>query len=159
EQQAQGQVRGLSSFGICALALLFCSLGVLQSATRATEGSSKPVDFNRDILPILSDNCFICHGPDESRRKANLRLDVKASEFANRGGYYVVLPGKSAESKLYQKVSAKDETERMPPTFANRTLTAAQVDLIKRWIDEGAPYEKHWAFVAPKRPPVPEVKE
>jgi hypothetical protein len=125
----------------------------------APETGSKPVDFNRDILPILSDNCFACHGPDERQRMANLRLDEKESIFADRGGYWAVVPGKSAESKLYQKISSADAALRMPPVFANRTLTPAQIDLIRRWIDEGAPYSKHWAFVAPKRPPVPEVKD
>jgi hypothetical protein len=126
--------------------------------TSETAGSPKPVDFNRDILPILSDNCFSCHGPDEKQRMADLRLDDKVGIFADRGGYRVVMPGKSAESKLYQKISATDADMRMPPAYSNRTLTKVQIELIRRWIDEGAPYAKHWAFIAPVRPAVPEVK-
>jgi len=128
-------------------------------ATAAASGSAKPVDFNRDILPILSENCFTCHGPDEKQRMANLRLDEKESILADRGGYRVVVPGKSGESKLFQKISATDVAVRMPPANSNRSLTPAQIDLIRRWIDEGAPYAKHWAFVAPLHPPVPDVKD
>jgi hypothetical protein len=129
------------------------------AAAPPAASSAKPVSFNRDVLPILSDNCFACHGPDEKQRMANLRLDEKESIFADRGGYHVVVPGRSAESKLFQKISATDVAVRMPPVYANRTLTPAQIELIRRWIDEGASYSKHWAFVAPKRPPVPAVKE
>ena len=119
---------------------------------------SKPVEFNRDILPILSDNCFACHGPDDGQRMANLRLDNEEGMFADRGGYRVVIPGKAADSKLYQKIRATEATLRMPPESFGRALTPAQIDLIGRWIDEGARHSKHWAFVAPRRPTVPAVK-
>jgi len=90
---------------------------------------------------------------------ANLRLDQKESLFADRGGYRIVVPGKPAESKIYQKVSASDPEVRMPPFYSDRKLTPAQIELIKRWIDEGAKYEQHWSFVPPQRPPVPAVKD
>jgi len=124
-----------------------------------TETGLKPVDFNRDILPILSDNCSACHGPDDARRMANLRLDSEEGMFADRGGYRVVVPGRSSESKLYQKIRASEPALRMPPESSGRTLTPAQIDLVGRWIDEGARYSKHWAFVVPRRPAVPFVKE
>ena len=127
-------------------------------ALERPEAGSKPVDFNGDILPILSDNCFACHGPDEGQRMANLRLDSEEGMFADRGGYRVVVPGKSADSKLYHKISAREPALRMPPGSSGRTLTPAQIALVGRWIDEGAHYSKHWAFVAPQRPVVPEVK-
>jgi len=123
------------------------------------EAPAKPVDFDRDIRPILADNCFACHGPDGKQRMANLRLDQKDSLFADRGGYRIVTPGKPAESKIYQKVSSTDPAVRMPPFYSERKLSPAQIELIKRWIDEGAKYEQHWSFVPPQRPPVPPVKD
>ncbi|MBI1983722.1 MAG: DUF1549 domain-containing protein, partial [Acidobacteria bacterium] len=120
------------------------------------------VDFNRDIRPILSDTCFTCHGPDEASRMAGMRLDTREgdqSPFADRDGYRIIVPGNSSESRLYQKISAEDEAERMPPSFSNRTLTEKQIELIGEWIDQGARWETHWAFVPPERPPLPRVKD
>ncbi len=130
-------------------------------ALAQTPSPQKPkgVDFNRDIRPILSDNCFTCHGPNEGDRQANLRLDIKeGGAFDPRDGYRVIVPGSSAESRLYQKISAKDEAERMPPVMSGRTLTTKQIELIREWIDQGARWETHWAFATPQRPLAPEVK-
>jgi hypothetical protein len=113
------------------------------------------VDFARDVLPILSDNCFKCHGPDEKARKADLRLDTKEGTLA-RGG--PVVPGKSAESELYKRVASADPADLMPPPRSNKKLRPEQVATLKRWIDQGAPWGQHWAFTAPKRPAVPEVR-
>ena len=117
------------------------------------------MDFNRDIRPILSDTCFKCHGPDEKQRMANLRLDDTEGLFTDRGGYRIIVPGNAAQSKLYQKISTKDESILMPPTYSGRSLTPQQIELIKEWIDQGAKWEMLWSFVPPKRPPVPEVKD
>jgi hypothetical protein len=106
------------------------------------------VDFDRDIRPIFSDNCYTCHGPDEKRRMANLRLDTKD------GGIARLL---TADSKLYQRIGAPDKAQRMPPPGAPTTLTAKQIDLIKQWIDAGAKWETHWAYLAPKQLPPPTV--
>src|SRR5262245_57788344 len=119
---------------------------------------TKPVDFNRDIRPILSDTCFTCHGPDEQNQQAGLRLDTKEGAFADRGGYRIIIPGKAAESRLFQRVSAKEESLRMPPPTADRKLTQPQIELLRRWIDEGAKWETHWAYSPPKRFPLPTVK-
>lgn len=124
-----------------------------------TEPPAKPVDFDREVRPILSDTCFACHGPDEKQRMANLRLDETESLFTDRGGYKIIVPGNSAESRLYQKVSSKDPAVKMPPVFSDRKLTDAQIDLIKRWIDQGAKWETHWAWRAPKRPETPQVQD
>ncbi|HEU0006048.1 MAG TPA: DUF1549 domain-containing protein, partial [Terriglobia bacterium] len=124
----------------------------------AQTAQTKPVDFNRDIRPILSDTCFACHGPDEQNQQAGLRLDTKEGAFADRGGYQVIVPGKAAESRLFQRVSAKEESLRMPPHTADRKLTQHQVDLLRRWIDEGALWETHWAYSPPKRSALPVVK-
>ena len=101
------------------------------------ETIAKPIDFDREIRPILSDTCFACHGPDEKQRMANLRLDETEGLYVDRGGYKIIVPGKSAESKLYQKISSKDPAFHMPPVFANRSLTDAQIELIKKWIEIG----------------------
>jgi len=121
--------------------------------------AAKPVNFNRDIRPILSDTCFKCHGPDEKARMANLRLDETEGLFVDRGGYRIIVPGDSAQSKLYQKISSQDDSFRMPPIYSGRTLTPKQIELFKEWIDQGAKWDMLWSLVPPKRPPVPEVKD
>src|ERR1043166_4326701 len=119
---------------------------------------SAAVDFNREIRPILSDNCFKCHGPDDKHRMANLRLDLRdGGAFAQRPKGPLVVPGDSAKSILYQRVSNPDKNRRMPPPSAELNLNEKQIHLIKQWIDEGAKWETHWAFAAPKRPDVPAV--
>ncbi|MEX0711826.1 MAG: DUF1549 domain-containing protein, partial [Pirellulales bacterium] len=112
--------------------------------------SAEPVDFARDVLPILSDNCFKCHGPDEANREADLRLDDEASAKAG-----VLVPGDSDDSELYRRIAADDPDMRMPPPDSRRKLTAEQIALVKRWIDEGARWRGHWAFEKIERPPVP----
>ncbi len=119
----------------------------------------KRVDFNRDIRPILSDNCFACHGPDDGQRMADLRLDTKEGIFAARGDYQVVLPGRASESRLFQRISARDRALRMPPSTFERQLTGKEIELIHQWIDQGAEYQSHWAFVPPKLWPLPKIKD
>jgi hypothetical protein len=109
-----------------------------------------PVRFNTDVLPILSQNCFLCHGPDEKTRKARLRLDTR------KGALAVVVPGKADDSELIRRINA-DEDEVMPPHKTNRRLSAEQKALLRRWVDEGAVWGKHWAYETPARPPVPSV--
>jgi len=140
--------------------LVATGLAALEVTTVAQPDSKpKGVDFNRDIRPILSDNCFACHGPDEKQRIVNLRLDTKEGAFADRGGYQVIVPGKAAESRLYQRISTKDQGTRMPPVGSERTLTEKQIELVRQWIDEGAPWQTHWAFTPPQRPSLPKVKD
>jgi hypothetical protein len=113
------------------------------------------IDFDRQIRPILSDNCFTCHGPDEKHRMASLHFDTKEGAFSKKG---VIVPGDSAHSKMYWRISNPDPALRMPPAYANRKLTPQQIETIKNWIDSGAKWETHWAFVPPKRPAAPAVK-
>ena len=110
------------------------------------------VEFNRDIRPILSETCFNCHGPAKSTRKAGLRLDTKD------GAMSVIAPGKVADSFLYQRITSKDVFEHMPPPKSGKKLSAQQIELLRRWIEQGAPWQEHWAFIAPKRPELPKVK-
>lgn len=115
-----------------------------------------PVNFNRDILPILSDRCFHCHGPDEGHREADLRLDVPDGD---EGALRMIKPGDLEGSELWQRITADDEDLRMPPADANKKpVSAAEQELFKQWILEGAKYEKHWSFVTPQRTPPREVK-
>lgn len=116
-----------------------------------------PVNFNRDIRPILSDNCYLCHGPDEANRKSGLRLDLRdLATKAAESGDIAIVPSKPEISELILRVTSTDESLRMPPTKGNKKpLTAEQIDLLTRWIKQGAEYNSHWAFRAPVRPAPP----
>ncbi len=140
--------------------LLSVLFGVAAAAnvSAAPKGPAvKGVDFSREVRPILSDKCFACHGPDEGPRQADLRLDTKEGAFADRGGRQVIIPGDAAASRLYQRINHKQEIARMPPPSADRQLTQAEVETIRRWIDEGAEWETHWAFQTPVRPAPPAI--
>lgn len=120
--------------------------------------AAEPIDFNRDVRPILSDKCFACHGPDEKHRKAKLRLDVEKDAKADRDGRHAIVPGKLDESTLVARITASDESERMPPAKTNKPLTAKEIDTLKRWIAEGAKWSTHWAYVPPAKRKLPDVK-
>jgi hypothetical protein len=113
------------------------------------------VEFNRDIRPILSDNCFACHGPDKNQRKADLRLDTEEGALADRGDSRPIVRGKPDQSELIRRVTAKAKGERMPPAKFGKQLTSRQVTLLRRWIEQGAKWEKHWSRIPPRRPPLP----
>ena len=137
-------------------------LGASLAATLLLCGASLPaaaaqdVDFDRAVLPILSDNCFRCHGPDAKRRKADLRLDEEeGAKKKNADGVAAVVPGKSAESELVRRILADDPDDLMPPPKSDKKLSAAQKDTLKRWIDAGAKWGEHWAFQPLRKPPVP----
>jgi mono/diheme cytochrome c family protein len=138
------------------LLLAFALASIGAGSVRAAEAK---VDYNRDIRPILSDNCFACHGPDARQRKAKLRLDTREGAFADlRGGGHAIVPGKIDDSVLIERITADDPSQRMPPAKSRKHLTEAQIDLLRRWIAQGAPYATHWSFIAPTRPEVPKVK-
>ncbi len=123
-------------------------------------GAAEPaaIEFNRDIRPILSENCYACHGPDKNKRQADLRLDVREGLFSERKAKgkskAPVRPGKPGESELWRRITAADPGERMPPAEAKKTLTAREVTLLGKWIEDGAPWEGHWAY-QPLRPGQP----
>ena len=117
------------------------------------------IDFSRDVLPILSDACYKCHGPDDGSREAELRLDDEQSAKQDRGGYAVVQAGAADESELIRRVLSDDDSEVMPPTDTGKSLTSEQQDVLRRWIDQGAEWATHWAFVAPVRPAVPALPD
>ncbi|MDP6445117.1 MAG: DUF1549 domain-containing protein, partial [Pirellulaceae bacterium] len=119
--------------------------------------SAAEVDFSRDVLPILSDHCFQCHGPDEAKREAELRLDTETG--ALRKDDPVIIPGKVAESELMKRVLSDDPDEQMPPADAKRRLTGKQQEILKQWIAGGADWQRHWAFVKPVRTQPPAVDD
>lgn len=130
------------------------------SFTRAVEPKKATVDFNRQVRPILSEHCFACHGPDEKARKAKLRLDVKEGAMGPlRDGGVAIKPGKSAESELVARITATDSGAIMPPPKFRKKLTPEQIATLRRWIDEGAPWSEHWAFVPPQRQALPRVAD
>jgi hypothetical protein len=131
--------------------LLAACFGMLASRMSQAE----PLDFKRDIRPILSDACFLCHGPDEKNRKGDLRLDTRDGAF----GSHAVVPGKLQESELFRRITSDQPKKRMPPAKSGRKLNDKQIELLKRWIEQGAQWTEHWAFVAPVRPPVPELRD
>jgi hypothetical protein len=137
------------------LAAIACWAGAFAADAAAQQ---QPVRFNRDIRPILTDNCFSCHGPDSARRKAGLRLDTEEGLYGPRDNGAAVNKGDPAGSALIERVFDSDPGHMMPPPKANRKLTQAQKDLLKRWVKEGAPFEQHWSFVKPARPAIPTVK-
>src|SRR5689334_21848029 len=116
------------------------------------------IEYDRDIRPILSDNCYQCHGPDGKARKAKLRLDMKDSAFRVEDGVAIIKPGKSNESELFRRITTQDLDDLMPPPKSNHKLTAKQIDLIKQWIDSGAKWSAHWAFNAIQSPKTPAVR-
>jgi hypothetical protein len=118
---------------------------------------AQPLQFNRDIRPILSENCYYCHGQDPSHRKAKLRLDLAAEATKERNGFRAIVPGDPDNSELIARITSGHEDEIMPPVDSHKTLTPAQIALLRQWITEGAEYEPHWAFAAPKKSPLPPV--
>ena len=121
--------------------------------------ADEPVLFGRDILPILSDNCFHCHGPDEKNRAAGLRLDQEAAAKLVTDGAAAIVPGSSSKSELIRRLRSNDPEERMPPPTSNRRVNDAQIKLLERWINDGARWGQHWAYEPPQRPSLPPVKQ
>jgi hypothetical protein len=125
----------------------------------STATSRDEVDFQRDIRPILSDRCFACHGPDAEARKADLRLDVKEAAFREAASdLMIVKPDKPNESELYLRITNQDEDLRMPPAEAKRSLSEPEIELIRKWIEQGASWKEHWSFIPVEAVAVPDVE-
>src|SRR5690606_18784986 len=118
------------------------------------------VDYNFHIKPILSDNCYTCHGPDPGQRKAGLRLDLEEAAFGElpeNPGKYAIIAGKPAQSMLYYHVVSDDPKQVMPPTDSQLKLNSHEKKLLKKWIEQGAKFERHWAYIPPKKADLPKT--
>jgi hypothetical protein len=145
--------------GLLVIAVLCGSRWLQAQDVPGTTKRGTAIDFDRQIRPILSENCFTCHGPDEQQRKAKLRLDTRDGAIgALRGGRHAIVPGKLAESELLARIASEDEAERMPPAKTKKRLTPQQIELVRAWIAQGAPYTQHWAFIPPSRSELPALK-
>jgi hypothetical protein len=139
------------------VAILLTALVSVRSLCAKTDGG-KSIDFARDVRPILADNCFHCHGPDDAERQAELRLDLWESTADVRGAAEVVTANKPDDSELIARVSSKDADVRMPPADSGKSLTPEQIETLRAWVAQGGVYQQHWAFMPPNRPDVPAVK-
>src|SRR4051794_12210886 len=129
------------------------------SAQQPGSDASGRIDFDRDIRPILSDKCFVCHGPDAVNNKSKLRFDTEAHAFADLGdGRRAIVRGDPKQSQLVRRVTAENAALRMPPAYSGLKLAKQDVDRLTDWIAQGAPWHQHWALVPPKRPASPLVK-
>src|SRR5207248_5625364 len=130
---------------------LALTLVILILGAGATVGeTSKPskIDFNREVRPILTENCFKCHGPDEGARKAKLRFDVRAEALKPaKSGQTAIVPGSPEKSEMVARITATDLDDRMPPLKSGKKLTTPQIETLRRWIAQGAPYAMHWSYV------------
>jgi hypothetical protein len=138
-------IRRRNQIGIHALLLVVWTTNVI---------ADDRVQFNRDVRPILADNCFLCHGPDKGRRQADLRLDVREAAVEAAA----IVPGKPAESLLVKRILSDDVDERMPPAESNKHLTNRQKDILQRWIAQGAEYQRHWSYEPPVKASIPAGK-
>ena len=138
---------------------LFCF--ALSARAASPKTAAEAVDFNRDIRPLLSDRCYACHGPDEAKRKSGLRLDTEegALKLLKSGERAVVRGADHLKSALLPRIVSKDEEEIMPPPKFGKPLAAAEVELLTRWVKQGAAWQKHWSFIPPVRPELPAVKD
>ncbi len=128
------------------LAILPITLSA-QEASHSTVALPDVVEFNRDIRPILSDNCFFCHGPDKNKREADLRLDTIEGLHGSEGKRGALVPGKPDDSELFQRIVSLDEDQKMPPTESGKLLSERDILMLKKWIEQGGQFEGHWAFL------------
>ncbi len=124
----------------------------------AADGPTRPIDFGREVRPLLAKNCFACHGADEKHREGGLRLDLRDAALKKlEDGKTAIVPGHVRQSELVRRITTANTDDRMPPAEANTTLSQDQIGLLTRWIAEGARYSVHWSFEKPVRPAVPRV--
>ncbi|MFL5341350.1 MAG: PSD1 and planctomycete cytochrome C domain-containing protein [Gemmataceae bacterium] len=152
----------LGAAGAFAAALLMFAAAVVPerdalAADTAAPAPGKPVSYLKEVRPILAQHCFQCHGPDGAARKGKLRLDLKDAAFAARDGKHIIAPGHLGGSLLWERITARDAADRMPPPDAAKPLTNKQIATLKAWIEQGAKWEDHWSLLAPVKPPLPKL--
>ena len=148
-------------FTIAAIVYSMQSCNNSESYITAQRSIPDSVSYNFDIRPILSDKCYSCHGPDANKREAGLRLDIAENAYKalkENPKAHALVPGKPQLSQVFLRISSQDTSMMMPPPSSNLKLSSHEINLIEKWIKQGAKYEKHWAFVAPKKPAIPGVK-
>jgi hypothetical protein len=153
-------VKKLISFALPSLLVLFFSCQEKTTTNNFLDGKDQ-VSYNFHVRPILSDKCFACHGPDANKREAGLRLDIADSAYATlkeNPGRHGIVPGNPSDSEIYIRLTSDDPGERMPPVESNLILNPDEIEIIKKWIEQGARYEPHWAFVKPQKQALPKVK-
>ncbi len=139
---------------------LFTATALLMAVSGISTVAEDEVDFNRDIRPLLSNRCYACHGPDEETQEADLRLDTREGALKDLGGYKAIEPGNAEESELFYRITlGVDHDDLMPPTGKGSQFSKEEVALIKKWIEQDAPYAKHWSYESPKLPEVPKGKQ
>src|SRR5215470_5452334 len=151
-RSTNGSVLKLS---VLLLPSLFFSQLMRGVPVRAVQNTApvRQIEFNRDIRPILADNCWSCHGPDAPAKKIKLRLDSEDAATADLGrGRRAIVPGNPEQSQLVRRITSGDEMTRMPPVDSGRKLTQAEIDLLVEWVRQGARWQRHWSFVTPIRP-------
>ena len=137
----------------------YAGVAILVALGSGTTAAASSVQFQRDIRPLLADKCLTCHGTDEAKRSTSLRFDTEDGAFAQlAGGGYAIVPGDPSQSQMYVRLTSADTTIRMPPAYMGHDrLSEEEIDLIRRWIEEGAKWQNHWAFIPVERPPTPDV--
>src|SRR3990170_2250005 len=153
----------MGSLKLCIYSIvIFAGMGIISCKDNSISSAGKDsVDYNLHIRPILSDRCFKCHGPDANQRKADLRLDTPEGALAalkDNPSAHAIIPGKPEQSEVYRRISTADTADVMPPIKSNLKLNAQEIELIKKWIAQGAKFKPHWAFIPPKKAVVPNVQ-
>jgi hypothetical protein len=152
-KQSLSKQPGRCGFVLIAWTVIFAA----QGSRPGLAGS--PIDFDREIRPILSEYCYACHGPDQKARKADLRLDRKEDAFRDRSGYAVIVPGRVDEGELIQRITSQDSDLMMPPRKFKKRPSSKQIELLIRWIKDGAKWEGHWSYTLPASVSVPPVRD
>ena len=163
QRRSLQKFRTLVCFAACALglaAVTYPPARAVQNAAAPSAASSRRIDFSRDIRPILSDKCFACHGPDAPNNKSPLRFDTEAHAFADLGeGRRAIVRSHPEKSELVRRITAEDESLRMPPAYSTHKLTKQEIERLTGWVAQGAQWQQHWAFKMPVRPMLPTVKD
>ncbi len=147
---------------VLCITFILQSCGDQSGGTKSQDELPERVSYNFDVRPILSDKCMTCHGPDANKREAGLRLDVAEDAYkalAENPAFHAIVPGKPELSEAYLRIISSDTSKLMPPKSSNLKLSDYEIAIIKKWISQGARYEKHWAFVPPVKSPIPQVSD